>query len=101
MTAESKQQIRETSLELLDTGTIAHLIHPLTQRAMFWRPAYLESSAWIAGEELKKREHTIASMQKSVDMQQAEINSLQVRLAEAERELAAATAGTRCRQYAA
>ncbi len=47
MVAESKQQIRETSLELLSSGTINHPIGRLTQRAMFWRPAYLESSAWI------------------------------------------------------
>ena len=47
MVAESKQQIRETSLELLSSSTINHPIGRLIQRAMFWRPAYLESSAWI------------------------------------------------------
>ena len=47
MVAEAKQQIRETPLELLNPNTIVHPIYPLTQRAIFWRPAYLESSAWI------------------------------------------------------
>lgn len=47
MTPESKQQTRKTSLEVMSAGTITHLIHPLTQKAMFWRPVYIESSAWI------------------------------------------------------
>lgn len=46
MVIEPQKSLQETALKTLDSNIINQTIQPLAQRSMFWRPAYLESSAW-------------------------------------------------------
>jgi hypothetical protein len=47
MVIEPHKSLQETPLKALDSNQINQTIQPLAQRSMFWRPAYLESSAWL------------------------------------------------------
>ncbi|WP_298036021.1 class I SAM-dependent methyltransferase [uncultured Desulfuromonas sp.] len=47
MSQVNSTDARDRTLELPNSRHAIHAIQPLAQRSMFWRPAYLQDSAWL------------------------------------------------------